>query len=181
MKRILLLFFVNVLLQFYSFAQVELKTNVLGALLDRPYFAMEYSFTDDFSIELGAGAIFGKTINGRPRSGNNMLLAGKYYINTRWGMDRYFIGFYVRPQMLIIKNYEEDNFDNANRQSGLATGFIFGRKWAGERVSFEVNMGLGKLFGDKVYLYPNPTNILIANIEADIIFNINFGYRFVEN
>tara|TARA_B110000967_G_C18602000_1_gene419691 strand:- start:45 stop:590 length:546 start_codon:yes stop_codon:yes gene_type:complete len=181
MKKILLLFIVNILLQFYSVAQVELKTNVLGALLDRPYFAVEYSFTNDLSMELGAGAIFGKTINGRPRSGTNLLLAGKYYFNTRWGMDRYFLGLYVRPQMLMIKNYEEDNFDNASRQSGVGTGVIFGRKWAGERVSFEINMGLGKLFGDKIYLYPNPTNILIGDIEADVIFNINVGYRFLEN
>ena len=181
MKKILLLFFVNILLQFYSVAQVELKANVVGALLDRPYFAIEYRFTDDLSMELGAGAIFGKTINGRPRSGTNLLLAGKFYFNTRWGMDRYFLGLYLRPQMLLIKNYEEDNFDNANRQSGIATGFIFGRKWAGERVSFEINMGLGKLFGDKIYLYPNPTNIITDDVEVDVIFNINVGYRFLEN
>ncbi len=181
MKKILLLFFVNILLQFYSMAQVELKANVLGAFLDRPYFGVEYSFTEDLSLELGVGGIFGKTINGRPQSGTNLLLAGKYYFNTRWGIDRYVIGFYLRPQMLIIKNYEEDNFDNANRKSGLATGLIIGRKWAGERVSFEVNMGLGKLFGDKVYLYPNPTNIVIGDIDTDVIFNINVGYRFSEN
>jgi len=181
MKKILFTFFVNILLQSYSVAQVEFKTNAIGALLDRPYLAVEYMFTDDLSMELGVGAIFGKTINGRPRSGSNLLLAGKYYFNSRWGMDRYFLGLYVRPQMLIIKNFEEDNFDNANRQSGVATGFIFGRKWAGERVSFEVNTGLGKLFGNQVYLYPNPTNIIIADIEADVIFNVNVGYRFLEN
>ena len=173
MKKIFLLFFVNILLQSVSLAQVELKTNMLGALLDRPYLAVEYSFSKDLSIEFGAGAVFGKTINGRPRSGSNILLAGKYHFNTRWGMDRYFIGLYLRPQILIIKNFEEDNFDNAHRNSGVATGLIFGRKWANEKVSLEVNAGLGKIFGDSVYLYPNPTNIVIADIEVDAIFNIN--------
>ncbi|MFK7773323.1 MAG: DUF3575 domain-containing protein [Saprospiraceae bacterium] len=181
MKKRFLFFVVNILLHSNLLAQVELKTNVLGALLDRPYIAVEYAFTDDISIEFGAGAIFGETINGRPRSGSNLLLAGKYHFNTHWRMDRYFLGFYLRPQMLILKNYEEDNFDNANRQSGLATGFIFGRKWAGEKVTFEINMGLGKLFGNNIFLYPNPTNILIADIDVDVIFNINFGYRFLEN
>lgn len=169
------------MLRFQSVAQVELKTNVLGALLDRPYFAAEYSFTEDLSVELGVGAIFGKTINGRPRSGSNLLLAGKYYFNTRWGMDRYFIGLYLRPQMLILKNYEEDNFDNANRRSGISIGVIFGRKWAGERVSFGVDVGFGKLYGDKVFLHPNPTNLIIIDIELDVIFNISVGYRFLEN
>lgn len=181
MKKKFLFFFVNILLSSYSLAQVELKTNVLGAFLDRPYFAVEYSFTEDLSMELGAGVVFGKTINGRPHSGTNLLLAGKYYFNTRWGMDRYFIGFYLRPQILVLKNYEEDNFDNANRRSGIATGIVFGRKWAGERVSFGVNIGFGKIFGDKVYLYPNPTNIIIIDIEVDVIFNINVGYRFIED
>lgn len=190
MKKILLFFFVNIWFQAISFAQVELKTNLLGALLDRPYLAVEYSFSEDLSIEFGAGAVYGKTINGRPRSGSNILLAGKYYFNTlwgmgrsniEWGMDRYFIGLYFRPQILIIKNFEEDNFDNAHRNSGVATGLIFGRKWANNKVSLEVNAGLGKIFGNSTYLYPNPTNIVIADIEVDAIFNINIGYRFMTN
>ena len=181
MEKILLLFFVNILLQSTSVGQVELKINLLGALLERPSFSVEYSFTEDLSIELGAGAIFGKTINGRPRSGANLLLAGKYYFNTRRGMDRYFVGIYLRPQTLLIKNHEEDNFDNAHRNSGVATGMVFGRKWASERVSFEINMGLGKFFGESSYLYPNPTNILIADIDLDILFNVNLGFRFSDD
>ncbi len=177
MKKLFLLILVSVLLPLTSFAQIELKTNVLGALVDRPYLAVEYSFTEDISMEIGAGAIFGKTINGRPRSGSNILLAGKYYLNTYLGMDRYFIGVYVRPQTLLIKNHQDDNFDNAHRNSGIATGIICGRKWASEKVSFEVNFGLGKIYGDSIYLYPNPTNILLADIEVDVIFMINIGYR----
>ncbi len=181
MKKTLLLFFVNILLQSTSLAQVELKTNLLGALLERPYLAVEYSFTDDLSLEIGAGGVFGKTINGRPRSGSNVLLAGKYYFNSFRGMDRYFLGLYLRPQTLLIKEHQEDNFDNAYRNSGVATGLIFGRKWASDKVTLEVNAGLGKIFGDSIYLYPNPTNAVIANIEVDAIFNINIGYRFMED
>lgn len=181
MKKILLLFFVSIILQSTLLAQVELKTNLLGGLLRRPYLAVEYSFTYDFSMEVGVGAIYGKTINGRPQSGTNMLLAGKYHFDSRLRMDRYFIGLYLRPQILLIKNYEEDNFDNAQRNSGVAVGLIGGRKWATDRVSLEVNLGLGKIFGDSIYLYPNPTNIQLTEIELDVIFNINIGYRFGED
>lgn len=181
MRKIFLLFFVNILLQSTSLAQVELKTNLLGVLLKRPYLAVEYSFTEDFSMEVGVGVIYGKTINGRPRSGTNMLLAGKYYFDTMWGMDRYFVGLYLRPQVLLIKNYEEDNFDNAQRNSGVAAGIIGGRKWATDRVSLEANVGLGKIFGHSTYLYPNPTNTQLEDIELDVIFNINIGYRFAED
>jgi hypothetical protein len=181
MKKIFLLIFVNILLQSTLLAQVEFKTNALGVLLKKPYLGVEYSFTEDFSMEVGVGAIYGKTINGRLRSGNNMLLAGKYYFDTMRGADRYFVGLYLRPQTLIIKNYEEDNFDNAYRNSGVATGFICGRKWATDSVSLEVNFGLGKFFGESIYLNPNPTNIPLADIDVDIIFNINVGYRFMED
>jgi len=110
--------------------------------------------------------------------GANFLLAGKYYFDTRWGIDRYFIGGYLRPQTLLIKNHKDDNFDNANRFSGVATGLLIGRKWASERVCLEVNMGVGKTFGNKIYLYPNPSNILLDNVDTDFLFNVNVGYRF---
>lgn len=180
MKKSICLFYVAFFLKSLLFAQVEVKTNVLGVLLDRPYLGVEYIFTEDISIELGAGAIFGKTINGRPQSGSNLLLMGKYYINTRWGwgVDRYMIGLYARPQTVLIKGHPNDNFDNANRLTGIGTGFICGRKWANETISFEVNIGLGKLFGERVYLYPNPTNVILADINVDLIVNVNVGYRF---
>lgn len=181
MKKILLLFFVNILLQTMSLAQVELKTNLLGALLEKPYLGVEYYFTKDLSLEFGVGAIFGKTINGRPRSGSNILLAGKYHFNTRWGIDRYFVGFYLRPQILLIKNNKEYNFDDSHRNSGVATGFICGRKWSNKKVSFEVNLGLGKIFGNSVYLNPYLRSLIIVDVDMDVLFNINIGYRFSKN
>lgn len=181
MKRKLLILLISFFVQNLILGQIEVKTNVLGALLDRPYVGIEYFFVEDISMEIGAGAVFGKTINGRPQSGANFLLMGKYYINSPWGwgIDRYVIGLYARPQTLLIKGHPNDNFDNANRLTGIGTGFICGRKWANETISLEVSFGLGKLFGNRVYLYPNPTNVILADINVDLIVNVNVGYRFM--
>ena len=87
MKKILTSF---VLLFFFSkasTAQFELKSNPIALLFSAPNISAEYGISDEFGLE-----IYGFVV---PDGFGIAYLSGKFYLNSRLGLDRFNFGGFL--------------------------------------------------------------------------------------
>jgi len=163
-------------------AQFEIKSESVLISIGYFYSAVEYLAPHNFSIEVGAGSRF---FNPSGVRAANLLLMGKYYFRTFRGHDELYIGAYGKIQNKFFKDSNlADGVDDSERKSGPSLGVLFGRKWRSfnnDKVTFDLQMGLGKFFGKTVIaIRPGiqPFTVFFApDPNIDVVFNFTIGYR----
>lgn len=124
MKKLVLLIFLIIGIQYSSKAQVDIQINPIAILFETIQLSVEFPIQQSGGIEVdvvGGGGEFG------------VIGIGKYYMRPEYGADRFYIGA----------------FAGALSDSGGGLGFISGYKWlSSSGVSFELALGIGRGFGD---------------------------------
>ncbi len=168
-------------------AQVEIGTNPLGFLFNRPDLSVEYVVSKNYGLELTSNIEFGGALgilNGSfgfdlTRNGYRFRLAGKYYFNEDLGGDRWFAGIYLGPRRLksTETNFNGSTFKFTERY--FALGFNGGFKWVGDNgILFEFSGGAGRAFNNG----SDPVRLTFSNLSTtagiDLYTSFKLGYRF---
>lgn len=124
-------------------AQTEIKLNPIALLFVGIGAGVEYGFNDDFGVELNALIVEG---------GGAVWAAGKYYLNPRQGLDRFYVGAFL---------------GGVTDSDGPGLGFLIGTKTVSRnnKLLFEIGGGIGRSFSGGVLPYGR----------------ISLGYRFAQN
>lgn len=197
MKKISLLLFIFIVVQHYSFSQIEIKGGLYASIPFGIFAGGEYGLLDDVGLELGVvsnpGVDFGQT----HMSGTAIMINARYYFSPKYGLDRFYTGLYLRPHTTIIKE-EITNFffpttfpstgvtptsvtEEFSRDSGVGIGFILGKKFVRRSKYFiDFNIGFGRNVGRRVYDLEVPTSIFGRRgnrVGFDFLYSFVFGFR----
>lgn len=130
---------------FTANAQFELKLNPVAALFEVGLVSLEISNLNDAGGQLDIIAADG---------GAFVYGAGKYYLNPKYGADRFGIGAFIGAGI------------SEGSDSGFGLGFLGTYKVVSkQRIVFEIALGLGRDFTGDIEVLP--------------YFNLNVGYRFL--
>ncbi len=187
-------FFFSYLLGFLGIApsltaQVEVKINPIGLLIGRATANVEMGITPKVGVEASVGynyftLTYTDDNQGREAVLQNrtyrLMLNGRYYFNTKKGLDRFFLGAYGRYTggSLLGKGEHENEVVTHNR---LAAGMLIGYKAVtrNQKFVFDFNLGLGYAPFNKYAA--DGTDIDLSEIpilKMDIPASISIGYRF---
>lgn len=124
MKNLVVIVLFLIGFQVSSQAQADLQINPISLLFGAFQVSAEFPVSKSGGIEvnmIGADGGFG------------IIGIGKYYMNPRYGADRFYIG----------------GFAGTLFEEGAGLGFLAGQKWLSEQgVSFELALGIGRGTGD---------------------------------
>jgi len=128
MKHLALTLLLAILFTCTATAQFELKTNPFGLIFAAPNISMEYGVREDVGLEANAWVI--------PDGEGFVFLLGKYYFNTREGLDRFNAGVFLGAG-----------------SPGAGVGFHVGQKIVSTKgLIFEFGIGAGRGFGDVPFI-----------------------------
>ena len=169
----------------FSYAQVDVALNPLGALFGRPEVTGEFIVSDYFGVELGANVAFGKargvsTSNYNPKqSGFGVKVQGKYYFSPDEGGDGWYASLYVRQQNLKIDDTSDSSYYGFKR-SIFAVGLTAGKKWVFDSGVFvESALGFGRPISEKnEWLDEDGGDDFGVKLGFDATFRLAIGYRF---
>lgn len=131
MKKYLLIPILAVLFLGGLKAQTEIKVNPLALLFVGIGAGVEYGFNPDVGVEINTLIVEG---------GGAVWVAGKYYLNPRQGLDRFYIGAYT---------------GGGTDLDGPGLGFLLGTKTVSRnnKVLFELGIGAGRTVGGEFFPY----------------------------
>lgn len=183
MKKLILLALCAFAISSTSSAQIELKINPIGLLFNSPDLSAEYIVNEDIGVEFGIGLEYGETngvlTEGLKKSGFSVFVAGKYYFSPDDGADKFYAGAYLRPRTRKFTDNDDDGFDFGYKQSAFAAGILAGYKWVGARgILFEIGIGAGRAFGDKITYNDENNNFETDGFGIDFLGRLAVGYRF---
>lgn len=170
----------------FSYAQVDVALNPLGALFGRPEVTGEYIVSDNFGVELGANVAFGKAAGvsadgyNPKQSGFGVKAQGKYYFSPDEGGDGWYASLYLRQQTLTIDDTSDSSYQGFKR-SIFAVGLTGGKKWVFDSGIFvESALGLGRPISEKnEWLDEDGGEDFGVKLGVDATFRLAIGYRFL--
>lgn len=198
MKKTILLLFVFLLSQNFSYSQIELKGGLYASIPFGIFAAGEYGLYEDIGIELGVISNPGVDLGQTHMSGTAIMINARYYFSPRYGLDRFYTGIYVRPHTTVITEeitnfFFPSSFPTSgsitpssssfeySRDSGVGVGFLLGKKFVRKNKYFlDLNIGFGRNLGRRVYDIEVPTSIFRRGnnrIGLDFLYSFVFGFR----
>jgi len=183
MKKNYLALIFGVFLFSSSFAQLSVKTDIYSIYQLRNFYgALEYSFTENFSFEIGQEITIRNNANQRHK--NNLFFIGKYHeVIPRIEGSYFGVLVGMQDDKNIFKE-EAFLFQTNYSRSGFQFGTVIGQKgFYGERWFIDAQLGIYQLFY-KDRLAINEQSISPPNID-DLrggkfggFIRINAGYKF---
>jgi len=195
MKKISLLISIFLIASNFSFSQIDFKGGFFASV-SIPiglYAGAEYGIEDDFGIELAVVGNPGTKVGLIHTTGTAITLSGRYYFSPKYGLDRFYSGMYIRPHTSVVVEEMNNFFFSPNgttttttsvsfyRDSGVGIGFLVGKKFVSKnKYFFDLNMGLGRNIGRKVFLVDVPVSRFGSpndRVSLDVFLNLVFGFR----
>lgn len=197
MKKLILLIVLLFAILKITFSQVEIKGGLSASIPFGIFVGGEYGLYDDIGIELGVVSNPGAQLAQVHFSGTAIIINARYYFAPKYGLDRFYTGFYVRPHTTVIKEefinfFFPTTFPSTgpttststfeySRDSGVGVGFIFGKKFVRKNKYFlDLNIGLGRNVGKRVYDLEIPATIFGRRndrVGLDFLYSFVFGFR----
>jgi hypothetical protein len=193
MIKKLSLFLFAALLSGKAIAQTELSLNVSNLLINEANVTLEKGLSDNFSLVGFASYVYGFPPTDNMEFINTNFYFGpevRYYVSPVNGIDRFFIGVYLKEAIGNISQndqyyyfYDPSQFRNqSSSYSKLAFGLSLGAKWVTRsNVLFGLNMG----FGRNIYTEFSNENFRDYYFNSngfneyyDFRIGFNLGYRF---
>ncbi len=187
MKKNLKLFLPMLALVFTSWnthAQVDLKVSPFSIIFGRMVLRGEFAASENFGVELLGGGAW-NTIDfddeGDVRFSNFHLGAnGRYYFNPSAGIDKFYVGGYLKYAGGTGKNTDTDGEVNTTR---FALGTLVGFKTVSQNghLLFDFNVGFGRALVYKIEGDDPEDDIDLADfpfLNWDIPVLVGIGYRF---
>lgn len=160
-------------------AQIDLKVEPFGIILNAPILSAEYIVTNNISFEGSIGAEYGRrSENGDQHvNGIGVALSPRFYFNPKKIADRFYIGWSAQFNLAKYRPFNNQSVAFSYTNIRLLSYFYTGYKWIDDnRFSLDIGLGAGrKLLND--FILENGGEINIGNREVEIVGHAKIGYR----
>jgi len=176
-----------------AIAQNELSLNVSNLLINEANITVEHAFSDYVSLVGFASYVYGFPPTENMEFLNTNFYFGpemRYYVSPLNGIDRFFIGVYLKQAFGNVSVNDEYNYyygpsefsNQSSAYSKMAFGLNLGAKWVTQNnLLFGLNLG----FGRNIYTQFNNENFKDYYFNSngfnefyDFRIGFNLGYRF---
>lgn len=164
-------------------AQIEIKTNPIGALFGNIPISAEFILNENVGLEATLGYYYKKDDTfSESSSVSGLVTTGqfKYYFNPKNGGDRFYAFPYIRYASRSF-TFTDNTDEIKATYTAFGAGFGIGFKWVSDKgILLDMGLGIGKNFSGG-YSYDEPGYDYSGDdvlIPINGIARLSIGYRF---